>query len=280
MQAVETFVHEEAICCRSRFVTRRLVSRRTLLRAQALRVTSKVALIRFTALTVGGVFLVALPLVFAVFAPELLGAPQDAVGGLTLSTRIYICIPWIIVAILIGGIGVAKDVREREERHHEIDRQETVIDQSTALEALDQLLAPGTVGTPPSFSWTVYVLDDGANRLAPVFPQAVLDMNDPRVFSPGSGAVGAAYVNRAVVVVTGDAVSNADYGLTTSQQLYFAQARSVVAAPISLNSDVVGVLSGISREDDPFFADPTNVDRLMKLAHTVGVLLVYELLAP
>jgi hypothetical protein len=65
-------------------------------------------------------------------------------------------------------------------------------------------------------------------------------------FAPGKGATGQAFTSRQVIVVTGDAVHNADYGLSPDQQALFADTTIVGSAPLFAVDDlsrVVGVIT-------------------------------------
>jgi GAF domain len=79
--------------------------------------------------------------------------------------------------------------------------------------------------------------------------QHELSAADVTDFRPGYGATGQAFSTRQVIVVHGDAVHNADYGLTAQQQDHFQAARIVGSAPLFDFDDlsrVIGVLTCIS----------------------------------
>ncbi len=60
-------------------------------------------------------------------------------------------------------------------------------------------------------------------------------------FRPGFGATGQAFSTREAVVVTGDAVHNADYGLSVKQQEFFKDATIVGSAPLFAFDDLSSV---------------------------------------
>lgn len=102
------------------------------------------------------------------------------------------------------------------------------------------------------YEWSVSVIDAKSRLLLPSFPSRVIDPTDPRVFRFGCGATGKAFEDAAVIVATGAAVSNADYGLSPDQQAHFSGYRSVAATPILFRGTrPVGVLSAIGRPTPP-----------------------------
>jgi hypothetical protein len=128
-------------------------------------------------------------------------------------------------------------------------------------------------GTPESFEWYVHLYDQDQKLLQPIFPESV-DAGDLRIFRPGDGVVGTAFVRRQVVVASEDAVADDSYRLSPEQQDYFAGYRRVVAAPLEWAGDVLGTLSAISVEADDYFETDYGPAVLRDAAGVVATVLV------
>lgn len=112
------------------------------------------------------------------------------------------------------------------------------------------------------------------DRLAAFFPTSTTPGEDVRDFSPGCGATGTAWDTDEVVVVTGTAVANGEYGLSDEQQALWAEYQSVAAAVVwEEDSSKVGVLTAISKSNDGYFDRSGGRDSLQVLAEVVGVAL-------
>ena len=73
----------------------------------------------------------------------------------------------------------------------------------------------------------------------------VVDPSDPEVFEKGQGASGRAFQDNRPVAAVGDAVSNADFGLTSAQQQYYANYVVVMAVPVRLPTAPSAVPTGV-----------------------------------
>jgi hypothetical protein len=117
--------------------------------------------------------------------------------------------------------------------------------------------------------------DRDTNLLTPVFPAWQGEGPDLRLFESGRGATGMAWSRDEPVLVTGDAVSNAEFRLTPEQQAHWRGYRRVAAHPLRKDSaEKFGVLTALSREDDDVFASPRGLALLAKLADTFAVVLL------
>lgn len=204
--------------------------------------------------------LVAVPTAFGIF-PEL-------ISDVTLGDRAWIMGAWVTIA----GFTAVAAMTERSEG------------QSMALEHLRLLtrsylklaLDPKNSGIPVLYEVTVY-FDDDQGHLLPWFPRSIRGLNDPRVFAYGKGATGKAFSANDPIAVVGDAVSSDEYGLTPSQQEFFARYRVVVAVPITeLGSGrVLGALTVINTHNDEMFVTDEGIDQpgvsiLQRLADEIG----------
>ncbi len=220
-----------------------------------------------------GVLLVAIPTVYTLFSPELLSQTAAGERGIkSLGVRAAVGIVW--------GVLVAYAVYHQVRRDRMVD---TAIEESSlsretsrrlaADEVLRTMLVPGTSGSPPDFEWSVYAVDKSTGHLMPIFPLIAPGQLALRTFRTGQGATGLAFARRGVVVVRGDAVSNADFGLSPAQQAGFACYRSVAAAPLVSDGRAFGVLSAISRTDESYFDSAAGRAVLQRLAETVAQVL-------
>ncbi len=227
-------------------------------------------------LIMSGVAVLTVPLVFTLYSPELLPSPRHTDGGLPLRWRVVIGAVWLIPAFMTVLEARAR-LKQQEGRWGD---ELANVPVPATVQTLDELLRSGTHGTPPSYRWSVYVFDDDRHLLYPIFPDPTDDESSPYVFKVGQGATGLAWQNRTVVLASGDAVSDATHGLTEAQQNEFRAYRSVVAAPIAAGATTIGVLTGISEIDDPYFTTSAGLRTLRNLADTVGMALVTALPAP
>lgn len=210
-----------------------------------------------------GVFLLAVPTVFTVFP------------GLSESSRMrrgLLLAAWFIAAAIAIHSSTKRDEAIQSLSDEERERQQK-LRRAAALELMSALLRPGTLGIPSHYEFTVYIFDD--DKLLPAWPVLDSDSLDPRIFSPGSGATGTAWADKEMVVVTGSAVANADYGLTPDQQEFFKQYKTAVATPISREDETFfGVLTALAEVDDQYFSGDGPGQRFLRdLSDVMGVLL-------
>ena len=139
------------------------------------------------------------------------------------------------------------------------------------------LVRPGTQGLPAHFDdFTIYVYSNEAARLEPWYPK--MDFRgqpDPRIFEPGMGATGAAWDSPTseIVVVRGTEVANGVYGLSRQQQTYYSDRKTVASVALMGDRGKVGVLTVLSRQDDPFFQSDVGQHCFRALAETIEVVL-------
>jgi hypothetical protein len=139
--------------------------------------------------------------------------------------------------------------------------------------SIDSLFAKGNLDIPECFDFTVYVWEPTAGRLEPIWPPWTDEGEDLRPFMPGYGATGTAWSDGGRVVVKGDAVSNTNYGLSESQQSYWAHHKRAVAYPLYKDlTTKVGVLTALAVDENDFFETAPGAALLEKLANVVGTL--------
>jgi hypothetical protein len=212
-----------------------------------------------------GVALLAVPTAFGVF-PGWTEWPAFWRG--------VILVVWLLVAAAtVAGATL------RDETIHDLTADRKALLKSLRLlgtrEVLDALLRPGTRGIPESYEFTLYLYDEAVDKLVAYYPLPMPRLDpDPRTFEPGCGATGLSWETQQIVVVRGDDVSNAAYGLTPDQQTFFRGYRAVASAVVwEEHTTPIGVITALSREDDGYFSEAGGRDTLTVLADVLGVVL-------
>lgn len=208
-----------------------------------------------------GVALAALPTYYSLFPPQ---------SGNADALRVFLFLLWLAVA----GLAVYLTATREEHVRAFIEAQERVLS-SRVRDAerivLEELLRPGTRGTPDDFYWRIFLYDDRQDLLLPFFPESDLPVLR---FKPGQGAVGEAFSAGKPRGFFDKAVSDASLGLTTEQQTRFADFQTVVAAPIKVQNKTIAVLSAIARPHDEYFQSDAGGAILGQLVQTVEGVLV------
>jgi hypothetical protein len=135
---------------------------------------------------------------------------------------------------------------------------------------VEHLLDKRWPGMPKDYHLTVY--DGDRDMLSPAYPAAARGLPIAE-FTPGNGATGTAWDQGDLIVVQGEAVSDATYGLTHEQQRYFRRCQVVAAVPVSLDGEPIGVLTAISKKDHGFLNDPAGRQRFRLLSYAVGIVI-------
>jgi GAF domain-containing protein len=210
------------------------------------------------------ILLLAVPTVFTVFASE------SAAWSLTI--RSIWGAAWLAIAVLASIRQVFQD-RDLGEALNELQAQSANEKAFTGITLLNDFVRPGMMGTPQSFRWTIHLWDESRRRLVPhgYNPQGP---DDPRVFAPGVGAVGIAYLDEQVVTLVAPRTFDGSTGLSQSQQAYFQNAQAVAAAPLTSGGVTVGTLSALSESPSDFFEDERGQRRLIQAATMVATILV------
>lgn len=210
------------------------------------------------------IVLVAIPSLFGFF-PEM--------GTWTLGLRILIAVLWIGTVITSVIVGARRDSR-LSRLVDTATRQREQLRLRATEDILSALLRPGTKDIPDTYEFTVYLYELERDELRVAFPVSEPGLDDVAVFRAGVGATGLAFQRRQLILVTGDAVSDATHGLTPEQREYFAGYRVVAATPIwREGNQPIGALSAISRENDGHFGMESSQAAFRELAEVIGVVL-------
>jgi hypothetical protein len=212
-----------------------------------------------------GLYLLALPLIFTVFAHE------TGSGG-HYALRIILTALWFVCALLVGGFATVRDldaVRERAReaitrQHGRVERRELA-----ALASIRALLRPGATGLSPSFRFAVFIPDHGG-FLVPVLEPVPQPWQR---WAPGCGVVGIAWLNQNdFVEAVGEQTVDPKLGLTPLQREHYGHLTFVAARAIFDEYDQpVGVLS-VGCDDGSRFAAARGEDSFRLLASDMGVL--------
>lgn len=207
--------------------------------------------------------LVAIPSLFGFF-PEM--------GTWPFGVRALVATGWIGIVVASVAVGTKRDVRLARIVETAA-RQRDQLRLRATEDILSALLRPGTKDIPSTYRFTVYLHEPERDELRAAFPFPA-GSADLLTFRPGDGATGLAFQKRQLILVTGDAVSNATHGLTPGQRQHFSSYRVVVATPIWREGlRPIGVLTAISEENDGHFDKDSSVAALRELADVIGVVL-------
>jgi len=140
-----------------------------------------------------------------------------------------------------------------------------------ASETLGRLLAPES--GPLAGAWFhLYLFDEQRELLLPAFEGRA---SPSQGWRPGAGAVGEAWVSGEYVLVRGEEVSDATYGLTPAQQHRARNLAVVAAMPVTTaGGAVIAVLSGSSTDPASPLASAEGFDAHLLMAQEVARLLV------
>ena len=127
---------------------------------------------------------------------------------------------------------------------------------------------------PRKWNWTVYLYDEDTNELSPAWPAPASTEEGKLIsFAPGKGATGQAWEGEVTVVRTGSEVHDATHGLSAEQQRHFEERQSVVATPIWSDTRKIGILAGITDDEDRRFDEAEKRSHLERTATILGTLL-------
>lgn len=212
-----------------------------------------------------GVYLLALPLVFTVFAHE-------AGRGGSLPARVALTVIWFLCAVVVGVVALLHELDTIEQRAREVApriRRAGRRRELAALTSIDALLRPGATGFPASFRFAAFIPDrDGILR-------PVLEPNPQpwQRWPPGHGVVGVAWEEKnAFVQAVGVETRDPAFGLTPDQREHYGDLTYVAGRTIfDEDGQAVGVLS-VSCEDGSDFVAEGGLERFRVLASDMGIL--------
>jgi len=203
------------------------------------------------------------PTVFTVFSEE--------IGSSTVWLRAPIVIAWGVVVVAAAWIATGRELRlDRWLRVQATLQHERITRRSE--QAFAQLLAPGALGIPDVYWFTVYVFDPSAEALVPSWPEDP-DAVSIKTFLPGNGATGRAWLDDETKLVVDEDVSSDEYGLTPEQQDFFADGQVVIATPMyAFDGTPLGVLTAFSQTNDGYFETSEAREGFRDLAALVGTI--------
>ncbi len=213
---------------------------------------------------VAAVYLLLIPTAYSMY-PEL---------GKDQGWKIWVLVSWVLVAVVTTAIAALKNLLSRlaERRDKPLSTEGRNRLKLTTANYLLGLILDSAKAAAPTYNWTLFLWDRDSERLLPLLPERK-GPDDIASFGRGQGATGTAFDRQAIVVATGDAVSDDTFKLTSSQQSAFAGYRSVVAAPVTVGDQVVGAIGAISREDDGLFTEDAGVALIRRAANATAEVL-------
>jgi hypothetical protein len=231
---------------------------RLLARAQRSRSLSAVLLF-------AGVYLLALPLVFTVFAHE-------TGQGHHFSRRVALAAVWFLCALLVGAVATTRELAELTQRARDaVPRKRRAADRRelAALASIAALLRPGATGLSDSFRFAAFI----PNRDGILVPVLEPDPQPWQRWPAGSGVVGEAWAHReAFVEVAGEETTAPERMLTPEQLQRYGDLTYVAAHAIFDEAgQAVGVLS-VACHDGSDFAEAGGPERFQLLVSDMGVL--------
>jgi hypothetical protein len=209
---------------------------------------------------------VAVPTIYALFAPELEDDPVWA--------RMLVLGAWFLIAFTAVWLATRREA-EQDQQLDQLTRDREEEQQERLWRAFDgafEALLSSPRGVPESYEFTLYTSPDGTN-LVPIWPDNP-QTAAVKTFASGDGATGEAWEREETILVDEDAVSDATHGLRPDQQQFFKDYRAVVAEPVRDRDGLLtAVLTAISKPNDRFFEASAGKERLRDLAAVVGPLI-------
>lgn len=210
----------------------------------------------------GGLALVAVPTFFTTF-PEATAWP--------VWIRVLIVLAWLTVASLVVLSTVRQDLRVADLVDAPLARRDE--EREFAAERLIRAALTDQASPLCHYDFHVFVLDQDAGRLLPIFEESTDGTSAG--WAPGTGATGLAYSSGEFVKVSGEAVSDASYGLTEEQQERYRDLQVVAAMPVkNARNDVIAVLTASRDEDDGIFDSQEGFEEMVLLARVCARILI------
>lgn len=219
------------------------------------------------ALVLAGLYLIALPLVFTVFAKE-------TGTGHHFARRLGLTALWFVCALIGGVFAARRDARIEAlgsrldelvpSRRVRADRRELA-----ALNSIRALLAPGFTGLPDAFRFQAFIPTQRGLVIPLLEPQPQAWQQWPA----GCGIVGLAWANPdAFVEGLGAELVDPDLGLTPAQREHYGHLEYVGAAVVrDVRDEPVGVLA-VSSAESVDFAAAGGAEAFRRLSSDIGVL--------
>lgn len=215
------------------------------------------------AAVLAGLLLVLVPTLFSLF-PEW----QDWAVGV----RVAVLLVWVGSAVLV----VTATTRQSEQvedlvgepsDHREVQRE------AAGRRLIRALLGGRPTTMPDSYEFRLF-LPNEEGTLMPSFESSE-GIEPSEGWAPGRGATGTAWERNSYVVVAGENVSDATYGLTPEQQQRYRSLQVVASAPVqNARGRAIGVLSVSSINDDGRLRSPEGLAEHVELAQVVARILI------
>lgn len=210
----------------------------------------------------GGLSLVAVPTFFTTF-PEATEWP--------LWIRGLIVLAWLAVASVVVLATVRQDFRVADLVDAPLARRDE--EREFAAERLIRSALTDRASPLSHYDFHVFVLDQDTNRLLPIFEEST--GGSSAGWEPGTGATGLAYSSGEFVKVTGEAVSDASYGLGQVQQERYRDLQVVAAMPVkNARNDVIAVLTASRETDDGILDTQEGFEEMVLLARVCARILI------
>ncbi len=204
---------------------------------------------------------------------------SDAVQDGPLAIRWILLVSWVVSAVVI--------VVDQAKRNERSDKTFETVDKLTAdtRSRLQQQAEDARDTSIERFltqdywfkkkwEWTIYIYDHETELLSPIWPAPETGEQAQLIsFAPGKGATGQAWKDGITIVRNGTEVHDATHGLTREQQEHFAKRHAVVATPIYADTQKIGVLAGITNDDNREFDAKKDQSHLARTATIIGTLL-------
>lgn len=210
-----------------------------------------------------GIILISVPTLYSVF-PEF--------GRQLLVVRIAVVLIWAGTA-LIGVLSASTQEARVQHLVEHRERERNELRMLASARVVSSLLGDAGTTIPKAYALSVYLYDVEQDLLVPVHPPLTGD-DSYRIFPPGVGATGRAWVERDTIIADGDAVSDETFGLSPDQQAAFRPFHMVVATPIpGEDGRLIGVLTAIARRRNDYFDSDEGLNELRSTAEVIGVVL-------
>lgn len=204
---------------------------------------------------------------------------SDFVQEGRLAIRWFLLISWVVSAVVIVVDQTKRNDRS-DKAFESVDKltvEKRMSLQQQAKDARDssiELFLTKGSWFKKKWEWTVYIYDPETDLLSPFWPAPETDAQAELItFPPGKGATGQAWADDVIIVRNGDEVHDSTHGLTLEQQEHFAKRNAVVATPIYADTKKIGVLAGITNDDNREFDVNKEQSHLARAATIIGTLL-------
>jgi hypothetical protein len=196
--------------------------------------------------------------------------PGLALRGRT--ERALVTLTWAAVAVL-AVLGTAQQGKHVEHLLEALRKRRSKQRETAVGEIIPLLLKHHEF--PPHYQFRLYILDPDRGEL--VSNYSPNGTESATAFKIGQGAVGLAWKERTPVTLSPPEIHDESTGITPEQQEHFRQSglQIIVAMPVmNIMGDMLGILSGFSRNDDRQLTSASGHRKQQKLAQVIARVLV------